>query len=58
MVAESIPGQACDAGVPSALLLVYDWECGEEHVQCSVDEGGVEGEQENDWLGEEEDPWA
>lgn len=50
--------KAAHTGVPAAFLFVDDGERGEEHVECSVDGRGVEGEEEDDWFVEEQYPWS
>ncbi|KAI6754502.1 hypothetical protein HG530_012254 [Fusarium avenaceum] len=49
-------GQATDTSVPSALLLVDNRECAEEHVKGSVDDSHVDGKEKDDRLLEEQNP--
>jgi len=51
-------GETPDALVPPAVQLVYDRERGEEHVERSVDDGHVDGKEQDNGLPEEENPRA
>ena len=55
---DSAKGEAADTRAPSTTLLEDDGECGEAHVQSAVDDGHVDGGQQNDGLLEEQDPWS
>ncbi len=41
---------------PAAHFLEDDWKGSEEHVQRAVDDGHIDGDEEDDWFTEEEDP--
>ena len=51
-------GEAADALVPAAVLLVDDGEGRKQHVQRAVDDGHVHGQQKHNGLFEEQDPRA
>lgn len=50
--------QATDSRAPATSLLENNGESSEAHVQSSVDDGHVDGSQEDNGFLEEEDPWA
>lgn len=56
--ADAEEGEACDSCGPVAGLLVDDGVGCEVEVEDAVDEGHVEGEEEEDGLGAEHEPWA
>lgn len=51
-------GQATNSRAPATSLLKNNREGSEAHVQSAVDDGHVDGGQENNGFLEEEDPWA
>lgn len=50
--------QAADTSAPALVLLEDDGEGCEAEIQSTVDDGHVDGSQENNGLHEEEDPWS
>lgn len=53
---DSDKGQPSDAGAPAAALLEHDGEGGEAQIQGAVDDGHVDGGEQDDGLLEQEDP--
>ena len=49
-------GKTANALVPAAMLLVDDREGAKEHVERPVDDGHVDGKQQDDGLAEQQDP--
>jgi len=49
-------GQAADTRVPAAVLLVHNRESTEKHVEGTVDDSHVDGEEKDNRLLEEQDP--
>lgn len=50
-------GKLSNAGIPTALLLENNGIDGKEHVEQSVDHGEIDGDEEGNWV-EEDDPWT